>query len=78
MTNPLNSVMVHTPLKRTKEMDIQFRRRIMEGIPLMQITGADAARGEPISTNGVKRLAHMLKQREMLPRIKDTDEQPRP
>jgi hypothetical protein len=75
MTNPLNSVMVHTPLKRTKEMDIQFRRRVLEGIPLMQITGADAGRGEPISTNGVKRLARMLKQREMLPRIKDTDEQ---
>jgi hypothetical protein len=76
MTNPLNSVMVHTPLKRTKEMDIQFRRRVLEGIPLMQITGADAGRGEPISTNGVKRLAHMLRQREMLPRIKDTDETP--
>jgi hypothetical protein len=76
MTNPLNSVMVHTPLKRTKEMDIQFRRRVLEGIPLMQITGADAGRGEPISINGVKRLAHMLKQREMLPRIKDTDETP--
>lgn len=76
MTNPLNSILVHTPLKRTKEMDIQFRRRVLEGIPLMQITGADAGRGEPISTNGVKRLARMLKQREMLPRIKDTDEQP--
>lgn len=74
MTNPLNTIMVHTPLKRTKEMEIQFRRRVMEGIPLMQITGADAPGGEPISTNGVKRLAHMLKQREMLPKIKDNDE----
>ena len=74
MTNPLNTIMVHTPLKRTKEMEIQFRRRVMEGIPLMQITGADVPGGEPISTNGVKRLAHMLKQREMLPKIKDNDE----
>lgn len=76
MTNPLTTTLVHTPLKRTKEQDIQFRRRVLEGIPLMQITGANAAKGEPISPNGVKKLAHLLKQRDMLPRIKDRDENP--
>lgn len=76
MTNPLTTTLVHTPLKRTKEQDIQFRRRVLEGIPLMQITGANAAKGEPISANGVKKLAHLLKQRDMLPRIKEQDETP--
>jgi hypothetical protein len=76
MTNPLTTTLVHTPLKRTKEQDIQFRRRVLEGIPLMQITGSDITKGEPISANGVKKLAHLLKQRDMLPRIKDRDETP--
>ncbi len=76
MTNPLTTTLVHTPLTRTKEQDIQFRRRVMEGIPLMQITGANVAGGESISANGVKRLAYLMKQREMLPKIKQQDETP--
>lgn len=71
MTNPLTTTLVHSPLVRTKEMDIQFRRRVMEGIPLMQITGADVNGGESISTNGVKRLAFLLKRREMMPTERD-------
>jgi len=71
MTNPLTTTLVHSPLVRTKEMEIQFRRRVMEGIPLMQITGADVNGGESISTNGVKRLAFLLKRREMMPTERD-------
>lgn len=66
MRDPVITTLIHTPEGRTKEMDMQFRRKMTEGVFLLMAAG-ERPRGGKISQTGFASLNATVKNRELMP-----------
>ena len=66
MRDPVITTLIHTPEGRTKEMDMQFRRKMTEGVFLLMAAG-ERPRGGKISQTGFASLNATVRNRELMP-----------